>query len=75
MARRKEKFGMLGPQKKKKIDMSKIQCYGCQQYGHHKRDCLKFKKDNKRKERNKAHITIEVEELDEKKSKGIDLHY
>jgi len=35
-----------------------------------------LKKDNKkRKERIEAHITEEVEESDEKKSKGIDLHY
>ena len=33
-----------------------------------------FKKDNKKKERNETHITEEVEEPDEKKSKGIDLH-
>lgn len=43
-------------------------------YGHYKRDCQKFNKDNKRKERNEAHITKEVEEPDEKKTKGIDLH-
>ena len=60
---------------KKKKDMSKIQCYGCQEYGHYKRDCLKFKNENKRKEGNEAHFTEEVEELDEKKSKGIDVHY
>lgn len=46
--------------------------------GHFMRDCLKLKKDNKkRKERIEAHITKEVEEPEEKKSKkeGIDLHY
>lgn len=78
MARRKGKFGKFGPQKKKKIDMSKIQCYGCQEYGNFKIDCPKLKKDNKkRKEIIEAHIIEEVEELDEKKSKkeGIDLHY
>ena len=31
MAKRKGKFGKFGPQKKK--NMSKIQCYGCQEYG------------------------------------------
>ena len=74
MARRKGKFGPH----KNKIDMSKIQCYGCQEYGHFKRDCLKLKKDNKkRKERIEAHITEEIEEPNGKKSEkeGIDLHY
>ena len=68
MARRKGKFGKFGPQKKKKMDMSKIQRYGCQKYGHFKRDCLKLKKDNKkRKEGNEAHVTEEVEEPEKKK--------
>jgi len=78
MASRKGKFAKFGPQKNKRIDMSKIQCYGCPEYGHLKRDCLKLMKDNKtRKERIEAHITKAVEELDEKKSKkeGIYLHY
>ena len=76
MAKRKGKFGKFGPQKKK-IDMSKIQCYGCREYGHYKRNCPKLKKDNKSKERIEAHITEEVDEPNEKKSKkeGIDLHY
>ena len=35
MARKKGKFGKFGPQKKfqKKIDMSKIQCYECNDMG------------------------------------------
>ncbi|GAU46711.1 hypothetical protein TSUD_135360 [Trifolium subterraneum] len=32
---------------KPEVDMSKIQCYGCNQYGHYKNDCLK-KKQKKR---------------------------
>ena len=58
MIRRKGRFGKSGSWKKKR-DMSKIQCYGCQEYGHHKRDCPKVKKDNKRG-REEAHITKEV---------------
>ena len=70
MAKRKGKFGKFDPHKKKKIDMSKIQCYECQEYGNFKRDCLKLKKDNKkRKERNEAHVTEEVEEHEKKKLK------
>lgn len=61
---------------KKKIDMPKIQCYGCQEYGHFKKDFLKLKKDiKKRKERNEAHITKEVEELEKKKSKEEEVKY
>ena len=59
--------------------MSKIQCYECNEYGHFKRNCSKLKKENKKgKERNEAHVTKEVEELDKKKSNKeevIDLHY
>lgn len=34
---------------KKKQDMSKVQCFGCNEFGHFKRDCPN--KQNKRKER------------------------
>lgn len=43
MAKRKGNFGKYGSHKKKK-NMSKVQCYGFQEYGHYKRDCPKFKK-------------------------------
>lgn len=41
MTRRKGKFGKFEPQKKfqKKIDMSNIQCYECNEYGHFKSNC------------------------------------
>lgn len=64
---RKVNFG----KSKKKTDMSKIQCFGCNEYGHFKRDCLNNKVSNKRKERNEAHTTKEKEEPD-KKPKGED---
>ena len=68
MTKRKGKFGKFGPQKKKK-NMAKIQCYGCQEYGHYMRDYPKLKKDNKKIRREEAHITEEVEEAKNKKSK------
>jgi len=46
MKRRKGKFGKFGPQKNKEINMSQIQCYRCQEYGHYKRDCPSLKKEN-----------------------------
>ena len=49
MAKRKGKFGKFGPQRKGKRDMSKVQCFGCQEDGHYKRDCPKFKKDNSKR--------------------------
>ena len=35
MTKRKGNFGNFGSRKKKR-DMSKVQCYGCQEYGHYK---------------------------------------
>lgn len=55
IAKRKGKFGKFSPQKKK-INMSEIQCYGCQTYGHFKRDFPKLKKEKKKmKERIESH--------------------
>ena len=57
--------------------MLEIQCYGCHEYGHYKRNCLNLKKDNKRKEKNEAYIIEEVDEPEKKKSKEEvkDLYY
>jgi len=66
---KKLKEGKFGKSKKKQ-NMPKIQCYGCNEYGYFKRDCPN-KKDNKIKERREAHIAKEKGEP-EKKSKGED---
>lgn len=72
--------GRKGSLKKKlkKIDMSKIQCYECNENGHFRRNCPKLKKENKkRNERNKLHATEEIKELEKKKTKEEvkDLYY
>lgn len=55
--KKKETFG----KSKGKLDISKLQCFGCNAYGHFKRD-FPNKKNNKRQERSGAHITEEKEE-------------
>lgn len=44
MAKRKGKFGKFGPRRTNNKDMSKIQCFGCQEYGHYKRNCPKLRR-------------------------------
>lgn len=66
---------MFGPQGKGERDMSKVQCFGCQKYGHYKRDCPKFKKDNNKRKREKAHITQKVKEEEKQKEDPPDLYY
>ena len=63
MTKRKGKVGKFGPPKKKK-NIAKERCYGCQKFGHYRRDCPKRKRD-----REEAHITEEVKELETKKLK------
>lgn len=58
-------------------DISKVQCFGCNEYGHFKRDFPKDpwnKKKNKSKEISEAHITEENEEP-KKKAKNEDPKY
>ena len=77
MAKRKGKFGMFGPRRTNSKDMSKIQCFGCQEYGHYKRNCPKLKKDNNKRKGEEAHMTQEVkeEEKKQKKEDPPDLYY
>ena len=74
MTKRKGKFGKFGPLKKKR-NKAKIQCYGCQEYGHYKRDCPKIKKGNNKREREEVHITEAVEEAENKKYKKKEVKY
>ncbi len=69
MTKGKGKFGKFGPQKKRR-NMDKVKCYGCQELGHYKRDCPKHKW-----EREEAHITEEVKELETKKLKKEEAKY
>lgn len=74
MAKRKGKFGKFGPQKQKK-NMAKVQCYGCQEYGHYKRDYPKLKKDHNKRGREEAHIIEEVEDAEKRKSEEVKYLY
>ena len=49
MSRRKGRFGKFGPQKKRR-NMAKIRCYGCNELGQYKKDCPKFKDKRKKEE-------------------------
>lgn len=78
MAKRKGKFGKFVPRRTNNKDMSKIQCFGCQEYGHYKRNCPKLKKDtNNKRKREEAHITQEMKEEGNRKKKEdpLDLYY
>ena len=60
MAKRKGKFGKFGTQRKGKRDMSKVPFFGCQVYGHYKRNFPNFKKDNNKRKQEEALITQEL---------------
>lgn len=61
-ARRKQKFGNFSPQKGKK-NIAKIQCYV-----NYQKDYPKLKKGNNKKDKEEAHFTKEVEEVEKNKS-------
>jgi len=61
------KKGKFGRSKKK--DMSKVQCFKCNEYGHFTRDCPN-QQNKKIKERSEAHVAEEMGEH-EKKTKRI----
>jgi len=78
MAKRRGKFGKFSPRRTNNKDMSKIQCYGRQEYGHYKRNFPKLKKDkNNKRKRDEAHVTQENKEEDKKQKKEdpLDLYY
>ena len=78
MAKRKGKFGKFGQLRTNNKYMSKIQCFGCQGYGHYKRNCPKLKKDNNNKrKKEETHMTqeLEKEEKKQKKEDPPDLYY
>ena len=50
MSGKKGRFGKFGPQNKKK-SVDKARCFGCNDFGHYKRDCPKFRKDKKKKDK------------------------
>lgn len=77
MAKRKGKFGKFGPRRTNNKDMSEIQCFGCQEYGHYKTNFPKLKKDNNNKrKREESHITQETKEGNkQKKEDPPDLYY
>ena len=52
-AKRKGKFGKFGPWKTNNKDGSKIQCFGCQEYGHYKGNCPKLRRTTTSKEKGK----------------------
>lgn len=68
-SRGKKKGGSQGKGLGKKKDMSRIQYYGCQKYGHFKKNCPELANNKWRKRKQHAFI-IDVEDEHPKKPKG-----
>jgi hypothetical protein len=69
--RNKKKFGSRKKTNQEK-DMSRIQCFNCQKYGHYKNHCPELKK---RKETHKASVAEEREPSKKTKQDKIDFFF
>jgi phage terminase small subunit len=69
--RNKRKFGSRRKPNQEK-DISEIQCFNCQKYGHYRNQCLELKK---RKEKHEASIAEEKEPTKKTKQDGRDFFY
>jgi phage terminase small subunit len=69
--RDKRKFDSRRKPKQRK-DISKIQCFNCQKYGHYRNQCPELKK---RKEKHEASIVEEKEPTKKTKQDGRDFFY
>jgi len=65
---------LKGP--RKKVDMSKIECYQCHKKDHHKSDCPENPK-NKKRGRDQANLVVEGDsnKVKPKESNIRDIHY
>jgi phage terminase small subunit len=69
--RNKRKFGSRRKPNQEK-DISEIQCFNCQKYGHYRNQCLELKK---RKEKHEASIAEEKEPTKKTKQDGRDFFF
>ena len=72
MSSKKGRFDKFGPHNKKE-NMNKARFFGCNDLGHYKRDCPRFRKDKRKKE--EAHIREEPDENKYKKEEARDINY
>jgi hypothetical protein len=69
--RNKRKFGSRRKPNEEK-DISKVQCFNCQKYGHYKNQCPELRK---RKEKHEASIVEEKEPTKKTKQDGKDFFF
>ena len=72
MSGKKGRFIKFGPQNKKR-NVNKARCFGCNNFGHYKRDCPRLRKDKRKKE--EAHIKEEPDKKKSKKEEARDLNH